>query len=77
MLYVDTGVLTEWYLPEAESAASLAERHCASLGARSMDIPHVASAEHLDCSQFITGDRRQAQLAEAIGLPLVFHQHAE
>ena len=52
MLYVDTGILTKWYLPEADSAA----------------------AEHLDCSHVITGDRRQAWLAEAIGLPLVFHQ---
>jgi len=39
-----------------------------------MDILHVAAAEHLDCSHFITGDQRQARLAEAIGLPLVFYQ---
>ena len=145
MLYVDTGILTKWYLPEADSAEalalrdrfsppaflsslhrleltnswqlkifrdelaadavvlaredlatdirtglwhapveplagiysraeSLAERYSAKLGTRSMDILHVAAAEHLDCSHFITGDRRQARLAEAIGLPLVFHQ---
>jgi predicted nucleic acid-binding protein len=148
MLYVDTGVLTKWYLPEADSvealalrdrfsppafltslhrlelanawqlkifrdesaadavalaredlatdiraglwhapveplaavysrAESLAQRHSASLGTRSMDILHVAAAEHLDCSHFITGDRRQARLAEAIGLPLSFHQASE
>ena len=145
MLYVDTGILTKWYLPEADSAEalalrdrfsppafltslhrleltnawqlkifrdelaadavvlaredlatdikaglwhspveplagiysraeSLAERYSAKLGTRSMDILHVAAAEHLDCSNFITGDRRQAQLAKAIGLSLVFHQ---
>ena len=145
MLYVDTGILTKWYLPEADSAEalalrdrfsppafltslhrleltnawqlkifrdqlaadavvparedlatdiraglwhapiepqaeiysraeSLAERYSAKLGTRAMDILHVAAAEHLDCSHFITGDRRQARLAEAIGLSLVFHQ---
>jgi len=147
MLYVDTGVLTKWYLPEADSAEalalrgrfsppafltslhrlelanawqlkifrdelaadavalaredlatdiraglwhapveplagiysraeSLAERHSARLGTRSMDILHVAAAEHLECSHFITGDRCQARLAEAIGLPLIFHQYS-
>ncbi len=147
MLYVDTGILTKWYLPEADSAAALALRdrfsppafltslhrleltnawqlkifrdeltvdaialarqdlfediraglwhvpieplaevysraeslavdHSARLGTRSMDILHVAAAECLNCAQFITGDQRQARLAEAIGLPLVFHQPA-
>ncbi len=145
MLYVDTGILTKWYLPEADSIAalalrdrfsppafltslhrlelanawqlkifrdeltadsvalarqdlvidiraglwhspieplaaiysraeSLAENHSAQLGTRSMDILHVAAAEHLKCSHFLTGDRRQARLAEAIGLPLVFYK---
>lgn len=143
MLYVDTGILTKWYLPEADSSAaltlrdrfsppalltslhrlelanawqlkifrdelsadtvalarqdlladiraglwhapfeslaeiysraeSLAEKHSARLGTRSMDILHVAAAENLNASQFITGDKRQAQLADAIGLPLTF-----
>jgi len=147
MLYVDTGILTKWYLPETDSPAalalrdrfsppafltslhrlelanawqlkifrdelsadtvtlaredlladirsglwhapveplagihsraeSLAESQSARLGTRSMDILHVAAAEHLNCSQFITGDQRQARLAETIGLPLVFHQPA-
>ncbi len=145
MLYVDTGILTKWYLPEVDSSAalalrdrfsppafltslhrlelanawqlkvfrdeltadaivlarqdlladirsglwhapveplaeiysraeSLAEDNSAQLGTRSMDILHVAAAEYLKCSQFITGDQRQARLAEAIGLPLVFYQ---
>lgn len=145
MLYVDTGILTKWYLPEADSAEalalrdqfsppafltslhrleltnawrlkifrdeltadavalarqdlqsdirdglwhapaeplaeicsraeSLAENHSADLGTRSMDILHVAAAERLNCSHFLTGDRRQARLAEEVGLPLVFHQ---
>lgn len=145
MLYVDTGILTKWYLPEADSlkalalrdrfsppailtslhrlelanawqlkifrkeltedavalarqdlvtdirgglwhapiepmaeiysrAESLAENHSARLGTRSMDILHIAAAEQLNCSHFLTGDQRQARLAEAIGLPLVFYQ---
>ena len=145
MLYLDTGILTKWYLPEPDSttaialrdrflppafltslhrvelnnawqlkvfrdelsadaialaweffasdiqaglwhvpvepwaeihsrAASLAEEHSSKLGTRSMDILHVAAAEHLDCSHFLTGARRQARLAEAIGLPLVLYQ---
>lgn len=145
MLYVDTGILTKWYLPEADStqalafrdrfappafltslhrlelanawqlkifrdeltahavelahqdliediraglwhapveplaaifsrAASLAGGHSARLGTRSMDILHVAAAEQLNCTQFLTGDQRQARLAEAIGLPLLFYQ---
>lgn len=145
MLYVDTGVLTKWYLPEADSMAalemrdrfpppayltslhrlelanawqlkifreelteetitqartdlqtdiraglwrvpteplieiysraeSLAQNHSAQLGTRSMDILHVAAAEHLNCSHFLTGDQRQARLAEAIGLPLVLYR---
>lgn len=145
MLYVDTGILTKWYLPEPDSAQalalrdrfappafltslhrlelanawqlkifrdesiadavalaredflsdiraglwysptvqlaeihsraeSLAQKHSANLGTRSMDILHVAAAERLGCSHFLTGDRRQARLAEAIGMPLIFHQ---
>lgn len=144
MLYVDTGIVTKWYLPEADSASALALRdrfpppatltrlhrlelanawqlkvfreeispdavelagndlmddirsglwHCpaepldevysraealaadfsARLGTRSMDILHVAAAEWLGCSPFMTGDVRQARLAESIGLDLVFH----
>jgi len=62
-------------LPEIYSRAELlAENHSADLGTRSMDILHVAAAERLNCSHFLTGDRRQARLAEAVGLPLVVHQ---
>ena len=144
MIYVDTGIVTKWYLPEADSTSALALRdrfappailtrmhrlelanawrlkvfreeflpeavelasddfnadiraglwYCPAepldevysraealaasysdrLGARSMDILHVAAAELLGCSHFLTGDRRQARLAEAIKLDLVFY----
>lgn len=69
-----------WHCP-AESlddiytrAEELARAHSARLGTRSMDILHVAAAERLACSQFLTGDRRQARLAEAIGLNLVWYE---
>ncbi len=55
-------------------AEELAIAHSARLGTRSMDILHVAAAERLGCSDFLTGDRRQARLAEAIGLNLVWYQ---
>jgi len=144
MIYVDTGVVTKWYLPEADSAnalalrdrfappailtrlhrlelanawrlkvfrdelmpraielasedltadiraglwhcpaeplddvyaraESLAESYSASPGTRAMDILHVAAAECLGSSHFLTGDHRQARLAESIGLDLVFY----
>ncbi len=145
MIYVDSGLVTKWYLPEADSAEALALRdqfdppvvltrlhrlelantwrlkqfrgemaadavdlatedlmadiragvwhcpdepldeiynraetlardHSATFGTRSMDILHVAAAECLRCSHFLSGDRRQARLAEVIGLNLVFYQ---
>lgn len=55
-------------------AEELAMTHSAQLGTRSMDILHVAAAEYLGCSHFLTGDRRQARLAESIGLNLVWHE---
>lgn len=39
-----------------------------------MDILHVAAAEILGCSHFLTGDRRQASLVDAIGLRLVWFE---
>ncbi len=55
-------------------AEELALAHSATLGTRSMDILHVAAAELLRCSHFLTGDRRQARLAEAMGLNLVWYE---
>jgi predicted nucleic acid-binding protein len=69
-----------WYCPaeplvEAYSRAeALALAHSAEIGTRSLDMLHVAMAEVLECSHFLTGDQRQARLARAVKLPLVFHQ---
>ncbi|HZL45551.1 MAG TPA: type II toxin-antitoxin system VapC family toxin [Opitutaceae bacterium] len=41
-----------------------------SLGVRTLDILHVASALELRLSEFATGDERQAQLAEKCGLTI-------
>ena len=46
----------------------LARQHAAALGIRTLDILHVAAAVLLGALDFVTGDRRQASLAESIGL---------
>ena len=55
-------------------AEELAKDHSAKLGTWSMDILHVAPAEILGCCHFLTGDRRQARLVEAVGLNLIWHE---
>ena len=49
-------------------AESVSRRHTATLGVRSLDILHVASALVLGASAFVTHDDRQARLAKAVGL---------
>jgi predicted nucleic acid-binding protein len=49
-------------------ARELSRNHTAALGARTLDILHVASALVLETKSFYTFDRRQAQLARAAGL---------
>lgn len=49
-------------------AESLSRRHTAVLGARSLDILHVAAAIRLGVSVFVTHDDRQANVAKAAGL---------
>lgn len=39
-----------------------------TLGVRTLDILHVASALELRLGEFVTGDKRQAELAEKCGL---------
>ena len=48
-----------------EEALRLARRHTAALGARTLDILHVAEALKLGAAIVYTFDRRQAQLARA------------
>ena len=49
-------------------AERLARRHGKAVGARSLDILHVALALELGETHFVTGDRRQATLASACAL---------
>jgi len=54
-----------------ESAANLSTVHTERLGARAIDLLHVAGALTLDSELFLTTDGRQAQLAKAEGLKVV------
>lgn len=51
-------------------ARQLAERHSPLLGTRTLDVLHVAAALALKGDTFYTFDRKQAQLASAVGLRL-------
>jgi len=52
-------------------AESLSREHTASVGCRSLDIIHVASALELELTRFATFDVRQQQLARAAGLRVI------
>ena len=51
-----------------QEAESLAEHHTPVIGARSLDILHVAAALVLGAMEFCTFDTRQGKLANAAGL---------
>jgi predicted nucleic acid-binding protein len=50
------------------TAARLSKLHSAQVGTRSLDILHVATAQYLGASEFISFDVRQRALAAAVGL---------
>jgi predicted nucleic acid-binding protein len=52
-------------------ATALATAHTERLGARAIDLLHVASALTLDSEVFLTTDDRQAQLAKAEALKVI------
>jgi predicted nucleic acid-binding protein len=54
-----------------KKAADLSREHTPSLGCRSLDVLHVASALELGLRHFVTFDTRQRQLAHAVGLKLL------
>lgn len=68
---IEAGV---WGAPEYDladvhsRAETLARQHAATLGTRTLDILHVAAAVLTGAQNFVTGDRRQASLAEVAGL---------
>jgi predicted nucleic acid-binding protein len=49
-------------------AADLSRKHTPTLGCRSLDVLHVASALELQLTNFLTFDLRQRRLAEAVGM---------
>lgn len=51
-------------------ASELARKYSRTLGTRSLDVLHVASALELGYRTFITFDTRQQNLAKAVGLKL-------
>ena len=54
--------------PAIARAAKLSAAHTERLGARAIDLLHVACALTLESELFLTTDMRQAQLAKAEGL---------
>lgn len=64
VLVIGSPPLTE-VLTEAERRSAL---HSDTLGTRNLDILHVAAAVVLGSREFLTFDRRQANLASAAGL---------
>jgi predicted nucleic acid-binding protein len=52
-------------------AAKLSGVHTERIGARAIDLLHVASALTLESEQFLTMDARQAQLAKSEGMKVV------
>jgi len=52
-------------------ATNLATAHTQRLGARAIDLLHVAAALTLESELFLTSDARQVQLAKAEGLKVV------
>jgi len=52
-------------------ARELSRRHAPTLGSRTLDAIHVASALVLAAENFFTFDRDQAKLARAAGLPVL------
>jgi len=51
-------------------AIDLSKKHSASIGSRSLDILHVASALSISTDRFLTLDDRQTRLAELTGLKM-------
>jgi predicted nucleic acid-binding protein len=63
-------VATEW-ADVWESARKLLDKHAAKTGCRTLDSLHVACALALRATEFVTTDRRQADLACRAGLRVV------
>lgn len=53
-------------------AERLSQQHTFSKGYRAFDLLHVATALHLEASEFLTFDVKQSRLAELEGLHIPF-----
>jgi predicted nucleic acid-binding protein len=49
-------------------AGHLSERHTSTVGTRSLDILHIASAKAIRATEFLSFDARQRDLARLVGL---------
>lgn len=70
---VAAGNLSVVNLPEQRlwrEAEQLSRRHSARLGARTVDLLHVAGARVLGCSHLLSFDHRQTDFARAAGLTM-------
>jgi predicted nucleic acid-binding protein len=73
VLYVDTSVIVKLYFKEEysrDTSIDLSKKHSATIGSRSLDILHVASALSINADRFLTFDDRQTRLAELAGLTI-------
>jgi predicted nucleic acid-binding protein len=52
-------------------AVDLSKKHTAMIGARSLDILHIASALSIKAEKFLTVDSRQTEVATLAGLKIV------
>jgi hypothetical protein len=66
--YVNADVLWRAML---RRASDISLTHTPMLGCRSLDVLHVATALELGLRDFVTFDRGQRQLAQAVGLKVV------
>jgi predicted nucleic acid-binding protein len=66
--YVDADVLWRATL---RRAAEISRAHTMTIGSRTLDVLHMATAVELGLRNFVTFDRRQQQLARAAGLKVV------
>ncbi len=70
-VYFDSGAPVKLYVKEhyseevttLASAEELSHKHTKYILCRALDILHVSSALCFSCSRFVTGDKRQAKLA--------------
>jgi predicted nucleic acid-binding protein len=53
------------------TAAEISRTRTATIGCRALDVLHVATALQLGLRRFVTFDRRQQDLARAVGLTIV------